>query len=106
VVASGGGDRNPDWYADLVAHPESVAVELHGRAAVPATPQRLDGDARAQAWQRITATQPRYDKYRCKSDRRYPGGPAVATPIRPRSGRSIFPGSVSRCRSSGAADAR
>ncbi|WP_063060326.1 nitroreductase family deazaflavin-dependent oxidoreductase [Nocardia sienata] len=72
VVASGGGDRNPDWYANLVAHPENVAVELHGRAAVPVTPQRLDGDARAQAWQHITATQPRYDKYQRKSDREYP----------------------------------
>lgn len=45
VVVSGGGDRNPDRYADLVAHPEGVAVELHGCAAVPVTPQRLDGDA-------------------------------------------------------------
>lgn len=72
VVASGGGDRNPDWYTNLVANPDGAAVELHGHAAVPVTPQRLDGDARVQAWQRITAAQPRYDKYQRKSDREYP----------------------------------
>ncbi|MGW1740639.1 nitroreductase family deazaflavin-dependent oxidoreductase [Nocardia sp. NPDC001965] len=72
LVASGGGDRNPDWYSNLIAHPDGVAVELHGHAAVPVTPQRLDGDARARAWQHITATQPRYDKYQRKSDREYP----------------------------------
>jgi hypothetical protein len=39
---------------------------------VPATPQRLDGADRAQAWQRITAAQPRYAKYQRKSDREFP----------------------------------
>jgi hypothetical protein len=36
------------------------------------TPQRLDGADRVQAWQRITAAQPRYAKYQRKTDREYP----------------------------------
>ena len=36
------------------------------------TPHRLDGAEREQAWQRITAAQPRYGKYQAKSDREYP----------------------------------
>ncbi|MEV4358688.1 nitroreductase family deazaflavin-dependent oxidoreductase [Nonomuraea sp. NPDC004186] len=72
IVASGGGGRHPDWHANLMAHPERASVELPGRDAVPVTPHRLDGAERAQAWQRITAAQPRYAKYQAKSDREYP----------------------------------
>jgi hypothetical protein len=36
------------------------------------TPVALDGSDREQAWQRITAAQPRYAKYQGKSDRQYP----------------------------------
>ncbi len=72
VVASGGGKRNPDWYANLTARPEDTAVELHGGDPIPVTPHTLDGDARAEAWQRIAADQPRYGKYQKKSVRQYP----------------------------------
>ncbi|MEU8251959.1 nitroreductase/quinone reductase family protein [Nonomuraea sp. NPDC048916] len=36
------------------------------------TPHRLDGADREQAWQRIAAAQPRYEKYQSKSEREYP----------------------------------
>ncbi|MBU3062114.1 nitroreductase family deazaflavin-dependent oxidoreductase [Nocardia sp. NEAU-G5] len=72
IVASGGGKRNPDWYANMVAHPEGTSVELHGGDPVPVTPHTLDGEARAEAWKRITADQPRYGKYQKKSERQYP----------------------------------
>jgi F420H(2)-dependent quinone reductase len=36
------------------------------------TPAPLDGDARAQAWQRITRAQPRYAGYQQKTDRVIP----------------------------------
>ncbi|MEV4580233.1 nitroreductase/quinone reductase family protein [Nonomuraea jabiensis] len=62
----------PDWHANLMAHPERASVEFPGRDAVPVTPHRLDGAELAQAWQRITAAQPRYAKYQAKSDREYP----------------------------------
>lgn len=72
IVASGGGSQNPDWYVNLMAHPDRAAIELPGRDAVPVTPRRLDGAERDSAWERITAAQPRYAKYQSKSDRRYP----------------------------------
>jgi deazaflavin-dependent oxidoreductase (nitroreductase family) len=72
VVASGGGSQHPDWHANLMAHPDQASVELPGRAAVPVTPHRLDGADREQAWQRITAAQPRIAKYQSKSMRAYP----------------------------------
>ena len=71
IVASG-GRRHPDWYLNLMAHPDRVSIELPGGDAVPATPHRVDGADRAPAWQRITVAQPRYAKYLRKSDREYP----------------------------------
>ncbi|PRX46653.1 deazaflavin-dependent oxidoreductase (nitroreductase family) [Prauserella shujinwangii] len=72
VVASGGGSRHPDWYLNLMAHPDRAAIELPGGEPVPVVPRRLTGDDRARAWERITAEQPRYAKYQRKSDREYP----------------------------------
>jgi deazaflavin-dependent oxidoreductase (nitroreductase family) len=72
IVASGGGRRHPDWYANAMAHPDRVSIELPGREAVPVTPRRLVGADRDQAWQHITAVQPRYAKYQGKADREYP----------------------------------
>lgn len=72
IVASGGGRRHPDWYLNLMAHPDRASIELPGGDTVPVTPHRLDGADREQAWQRITAAQPRYAKYQRKTDREYP----------------------------------
>ncbi|PXY29050.1 nitroreductase family deazaflavin-dependent oxidoreductase [Prauserella endophytica] len=72
IVASGGGSRHPDWYFNLMAHPDKAAIEFHGQSAVPATPHVLEGAEREKAWQRITEAQPRYAKYQKKSERRYP----------------------------------
>ena len=72
VVASGGGRAHPNWHNNLMAHPDKASIELPGREAVPVTPHQLDAADRAQAWQRITAAQPRYGKYQSKSDREYP----------------------------------
>ncbi|RAY13794.1 nitroreductase family deazaflavin-dependent oxidoreductase [Actinomadura craniellae] len=72
IVASGGGSRHPDWHANLMAHPDRASIELPNRGAVPVTPHRLDSAEREQAWQHITAAQPRYAKYQSKSDREYP----------------------------------
>lgn len=72
VIASGGGRHHPDWYLNLMAHPDLGSIELHSSAPAPVTPHRLEGADRDQAWRRITAAQPRYEKYQRKSDREYP----------------------------------
>ncbi len=72
IVASGGGKRNPDWHANMVAHPDHISVELHGDEPIPVTQHHLEGDEREQAWKHIAADQPRYGKYQKKSTRIYP----------------------------------
>ncbi|MEV6772591.1 nitroreductase family deazaflavin-dependent oxidoreductase [Nocardia sp. NPDC051030] len=72
VIASGGGNHHPDWYANLMAHPDQASVELHGHPAVHVKPHRLEGPDRDKAWQRIVADQPRYAKYQTKSAKQYP----------------------------------
>jgi deazaflavin-dependent oxidoreductase (nitroreductase family) len=72
VVASAGGSaHNPAWYHNIAAHPDQVWVEF-GSRQLRVTPTQLDGEARAQAWDRITKSQPRYTGYQKKTDRDIP----------------------------------
>ena len=72
VVASAAGSaHHPAWYYNIAAHPDQVWVEFGGHQ-MRVNPVQLDGDARAQAWQRITQTQPRYAGYETKTDRAIP----------------------------------
>jgi deazaflavin-dependent oxidoreductase (nitroreductase family) len=72
VVASAGGSAsNPAWYHNIAAHPDQVWVEFGGRQ-MHVTATQLNGDAREQAWQRITQLQPRYAGYQRKTDRTIP----------------------------------
>ncbi|AEG44322.1 nitroreductase family deazaflavin-dependent oxidoreductase [Isoptericola variabilis] len=72
VVASGGCSRHPDWFANLVARPDDVRVELHGTERVPVTPHVLDDAARAVVWPRIAAAAPHIDKHQRRSARTHP----------------------------------
>jgi deazaflavin-dependent oxidoreductase (nitroreductase family) len=72
VVASAGGSaHHPAWYHNIAAHPDQVWIEFGGHQ-LRVTPTQLDGDTRAQAWQRITQIQPRYASYEQKTDRAIP----------------------------------
>jgi deazaflavin-dependent oxidoreductase (nitroreductase family) len=71
VASAAGAARHPAWYHNIAAHPDQVWVEFGGRQ-IRVTPTQLDGDARAEAWQRITQRQPRYAGYEKKTDRAIP----------------------------------
>jgi deazaflavin-dependent oxidoreductase (nitroreductase family) len=72
VVASAGGSaHNPAWYHNIAAHPDQVWIEFGG-SQLRVNPTQLSGDARGQAWQRITQLQPRYAGYQKKTDRDIP----------------------------------
>jgi deazaflavin-dependent oxidoreductase (nitroreductase family) len=71
VASAGGATRHPAWYHNIAAHPDQVWVEFGGTQH-RVTPTQLDGDARAEAWQRITQSQPRYTGYQKKTDREIP----------------------------------
>lgn len=71
VASAGGAAQNPAWYHNIAAHPDQVWVEFGGKQQ-RVTPAQLDGEARDQAWQRITQAQPRYAGYQKKTDREIP----------------------------------
>jgi deazaflavin-dependent oxidoreductase (nitroreductase family) len=72
VVASAGGSaHHPGWYHNVAAHPDQVWIEFGGRQ-LRVVPTQLDGDARAEAWQRITKEVPRFSGYERSTDRTLP----------------------------------
>lgn len=86
VASASGAARHPAWYHNIAAHPDQVWVEFGGRE-LQVTPTQLDGEAREQAWQRITKEQPRFAGYQRKTDRSLPvirlartGSPAPPEP--------------------------
>jgi deazaflavin-dependent oxidoreductase (nitroreductase family) len=71
VASAGGAARHPDWYHNIAAHPDQVWIDVGGQH-LRVVPEQLDGQRRDQAWQRITASQPRYAGYQKKTDRVLP----------------------------------
>jgi deazaflavin-dependent oxidoreductase (nitroreductase family) len=71
VASAAGSASHPAWYRNIAAHPGQVRIETGGRT-VAVTAEQLTGPAREQAWQQITAAQPRYAKYQQKTDRELP----------------------------------
>jgi deazaflavin-dependent oxidoreductase (nitroreductase family) len=70
VASKGGDDRDPDWYRNVVAHPE-VEVDLGGERrrflARTATPEE-----KATLWPRVTAAYRPYAGYQRRSRRDIP----------------------------------
>src|SRR5262245_30321423 len=72
VVASNAGSaHHPSWYHNLMAHPDQVSIEI-ARRSVAVSVERLTGARRETAWQRITASQPRFAGYQQKAARVLP----------------------------------
>jgi deazaflavin-dependent oxidoreductase (nitroreductase family) len=77
VASLGGAPKNPLWYQNLLAHPDDVTVQ-DGPAPFPVTVREVDGEERAQWWERAVAAFPTYTEYQEKTERRIPV--LVATP--------------------------
>lgn len=71
IASSGGSTRHPAWYHNIAAHPDQVWIEFGGQQ-FHVKAKQLEGDERAQAWQRVAQRQPRYDGYQRKTDRVIP----------------------------------
>jgi len=65
-----GADRNPDWFHNLVAHPETI-IEI-GRETVPVRARVATGEERHQIWERQKAFYPRFAKYEQQTTREIP----------------------------------
>lgn len=72
VVASQGGlPKNPQWYPNLVASPDTV-VHLPKRRAVPVRARTATGDERAELWPKLVELYADFAKYAVWTDREIP----------------------------------
>src|SRR3954471_16816399 len=70
IASMGGSPTNPEWYHNLLAHPE---VELQDGAERHTYVARLvTGDERAEWWDHAVATWPTYGEYQKKTEREIP----------------------------------
>jgi deazaflavin-dependent oxidoreductase (nitroreductase family) len=77
VASKGGAPEHPVWYYNLVADPESVAIQ-DGAVVVPMAVRQVTGDEKATWWERAVAAYPPYAEYQAATDREIPV--FVATP--------------------------
>jgi deazaflavin-dependent oxidoreductase (nitroreductase family) len=71
VASMGGAPKNPVWYYNLKADPDSVEIQ-DGAEPFHALVRELAGDARAEWWKRAVAAYPPYAEYQTKTDRVIP----------------------------------
>lgn len=70
VASKGGDDRNPDWYRNLLSHPDAELVinddrrKIHARTANP--------DEKAELWPQIVASYQGYANYQRRTSRDIP----------------------------------
>jgi deazaflavin-dependent oxidoreductase (nitroreductase family) len=70
IASKGGAPEHPTWYHNLVAHPH---VELQdGTVKKEYDARQVEGDERAQWWERSVAAYPPYAEYQEKTDRQIP----------------------------------
>jgi F420H(2)-dependent quinone reductase len=70
IASKGGAPEHPTWYHNLVAHPH---VELQdGTVKKEYDARQVEGNERAQWWERSVAAYPPYAEYQEKTDRQIP----------------------------------
>ncbi len=70
VASQGGAPAHPQWFHNLLAHPD---IELQaGTETFPVHARELEGDEREQWWERCVAAYPPYAEYQTKTDRQIP----------------------------------
>ena len=70
VASQGGAPTHPQWYRNLLAHPD---IELQvGTETFPVHARELEGEERSQWWERCVAAFPSYREYQTKTDRLIP----------------------------------
>jgi deazaflavin-dependent oxidoreductase (nitroreductase family) len=78
VVASyGGAPEHPQWYRNVITHPE-VMVQVKGDR-FPAIARTAEGTERERLWMLMTGVWPNYDVYTTRTDRLIPV--VVLTPV-------------------------
>ena len=71
IVASAGGQpRNPAWYHNLLAHPDTL-IEV-GTETVPVTATVVEDPEHPRAWAKLVAYMPGFGGYQERTDRVIP----------------------------------
>jgi deazaflavin-dependent oxidoreductase (nitroreductase family) len=71
VASAAGAPKNPAWYHNIAAHPDTVYIETGGRN-VAVVAEQLHGAERDRAWKQITTAAGRFAQYQQKADRLLP----------------------------------
>src|SRR5947209_8449980 len=71
IGSKGGAPEHPVWVHNLRADPGSVTVQ-DGATPTPMTVREVEGEERAQWWERAVAAYPPYADYQARTDRRIP----------------------------------
>ncbi len=71
VASMGGAPKHPVWYHNLVADPTAVAIQ-DGPEPFDAVVRRVDGEERAEWWERAVAAYPPYAEYQANTERIIP----------------------------------
>ena len=69
-ASKGGAPDNPDWYYNLVAHPQ-IKIEV-GTKTLPVTARVATGAERERIWTRQTTDWENFAEYERKTDREIP----------------------------------
>jgi len=78
VASKGGAPTHPEWYFNLVADPEHVAIQ-DGPEPFAVTVREVSGAERDAWWKRAVAAYPPYAEYQEKTSRTIPV--LVAAPV-------------------------
>jgi deazaflavin-dependent oxidoreductase (nitroreductase family) len=71
AASKAGAPTNPDWYHNLVAHPD-VVIETPDDGTVEVTARVLEGSERDDAWARFTSMSEGFRSYEQKTTRVIP----------------------------------
>jgi deazaflavin-dependent oxidoreductase (nitroreductase family) len=77
VASKGGAPTNPDWYHNLLAHPDAT-IEV-GTDGLAVTARPADEPERERLWAMITSANPAFAEYETKTERRIPV--MILTPV-------------------------
>ena len=69
-ASKGGAPDNPDWFHNLVAHPD-ITVEI-GTETVPMRARRAEDDERERIWTRQKQVMPGFADYEANTPRQIP----------------------------------
>jgi deazaflavin-dependent oxidoreductase (nitroreductase family) len=78
VASKGGAPENPEWYHNLVEHPDEVVIQ-DGPEPFRVTVREVTGDEKQGWWDLAVAAYPPYAEYQEKTTRPIPV--FIATPV-------------------------